>query len=292
MGEWLDAFPDASAIFDEAESAGFPARDICFHASAEELGRTEATQPALLTVAVATWQRLGALGIEPGAVAGHSLGEHAALVAAGVVTFAEALEIVRRRGALMAKAGEDVDCGMVAVIGLDASRIEDICQEIDPTTSSVVVANYNAPGQAVISGLRGSLDKASARCKDAGARRVVPLAVSGAFHSPMMAGAQERLSTVIEGANFRAPNIPFYPNVSAVAETEPARIRQLVTEQVTAPVRWEDTVRNMHAAGIVRFVEVGPGKVLTGLIRRILPEATTFSTHNAEALEEAIDALA
>ena len=293
MGEWLDLHAEGAAVFDQAEDAGFPARDICFLASETDLSRTEATQPALLTVSVATLAVLESRGVRCASVAGHSLGEYGALVAARVLAFGEALQAVRYRGKLMAEAGKGADAGMRAIIGLDAAELQRICSEASSGEgSTVVVANFNAPGQVVISGARGALERASQMARHAGARRVVPLAVSGAFHSPMMSAAQGAFATVIDGFEFRAPEVALYPNVTGVKEPEAERVRSLVVEQVTSPVRWEQTLTRMRADGVRHFVEVGPGMVLTGLVRRTCSDATAWTTHNEQSLEEVVDALA
>ncbi len=292
MGEWLSGDKPAAGVFDEAERLGFPAREICLRTPDAELGKTDVTQPALLTVSDATLALLRARGLGYGAVAGHSLGEYSALVAAGVLPCEAALHLVRRRGELMARSHDSDGAGMVAVIGLDATEMDAICAKIRSGGHTVVVANYNCPGQTVVSSAREGLTRVVEMAQDAGARRVIPLAVSGAFHSPLMREAQRDLAEVIQQQEFRAPDVRFYSNVTAISESDPERIRALAIDQVTSSVRWEATVAQMWTDGTRRFIEVGPGNVLAGLIRRTRRDAEVLTTHSIEAIDEVSDVLA
>ena len=226
MGAWLDDHAEAREVFDHAESSGFDARAICFHGPEDALKRTSATQPALLSVSVATLALLRAKGIGYDAVAGHSLGEHAALVAAGVTDFSSALAVVRARGALMDRSDSDRAGAMAAVLGLDAEPLTDLCAQSSDGGEVVSVANYNCPGQIVVTGDAAAVERLGVLASEAGARRVVPLAVSGAFHSPLMASAERGMADVLSDVPLRAPDVGFYPNVTAEAESDPERIRE------------------------------------------------------------------
>lgn len=297
MGRDLYAqFPAARAVFTAADEAlGFPLAQLCFEGPAESLTATENAQPALLAVSVAVLAALG-WAVTPGSVenpalsppvfvAGHSLGEYSALVAARALDFATALRLVRRRGELMAAATEGT---MSAVIGLDLARLEAACTAAR-TLGPVVVANENAPGQLVISGAQAAVTRAGELAKAAGASRVMPLKVSAAFHSPLMARAAEGLRAAIEQAEIRAAVIPVVANVTAEPIVEAAAIRVELVRQVTAPVRWIASVERMVAAGVDRFVEIGAGTVLAGLVKRIAPAAARLSAGDAEDVRKLLD---
>lgn len=233
----------------------------------EALKRTEITQPALYVHSLAAMAVLDAEGIAPDMVAGHSLGEYSALAAAGALSFEDGLRVVRRRGELMAEAGNRRPGAMAAVIGVDDEDVEAVCTTITEETGGVVeLANYNSPGQVVISGEDDAVTEASDRIDG----RVIPLPVSGAFHSPLMEYAREGLAEVLEAVDIREPACPVYLNVTASATTDPGEIRQRLIEQLLSPVRWSQTLRAMHDAGARRFFEVGAGRVLQGLVRRTL----------------------
>lgn len=291
MGSWLDESPESRAVFDRATAAGFDARSVCFHGPEEALKRTSVTQPALLTVSVATLALLRAAGVEYDAVAGHSLGEHSAVVAADIVDFETALSVVQARGSLMEDAGAGRAGAMAAVLGLDAEPLTAMCDVASDGDEVVSVANYNCPGQIVVTGDAAAVARLGAAASKAGARRVVPLPVSGAFHSPLMDAAARGMSDVLRDAALRAPAVGFYPNVTARLESDTERIREHLVTQVTHPVRWEETVRNMHASGVTRFVEVGAGRALSGMARRIVRDAEILSTNTREQFEEALDVL-
>jgi [acyl-carrier-protein] S-malonyltransferase len=284
MGRDLyEASQAARAIFEQADATlGFALTQLCFEGPDEALTATQNAQPALLTVSVALLAVLSQrVGEAPGApssprpftpshVAGHSLGEYSALVAAGAIDFSTALRLVRRRGELMAAAH---DGSMAAIIGLDEQPLEQICREVSAEGAPVVIANYNSPGQLVISGAGSALEQAGARAKEQGAKRVLPLKVSAGFHSPLMRGASEGLATAMADVTITDARIPVVSNVTAEPLVAADAIRRELVEQVTSPVRWIASVRYMAAAGVDTFVEVGPGNVLTGLIKRIVPDA-------------------
>lgn len=292
MGKWLDGLPEAATVYDQAESAGFDVRRIVSEGPAEALDQTETTQPAILTVSVATLEAFRSMGVAPSAVAGHSLGEYSALVAAGVLSFGAALELVLRRGELMASAGKGRAAGMLAMIGIETDILEAICEEASHEDEIVTIANYNCPGQIVISGDLEALDRASDMARAAGAKRIMPLRVSSAFHSPLMEDAAVDMAELLSAADLAPPLLPIYCNVSARAETDSAIIRSLLTQQMTSPVRWEHTLRQMASDGIRRFVEVGPGTVLAGLARRTLSGSRTLTSQSREEFEETARVLA
>ncbi len=244
------------------EILGFRLTDIMFGGSAEDLKATRVTQPAIFLHSVVLSRSLGE---QPDMVAGHSLGEFSALVAAGALDFEDGLRLVALRASEMQKCCEKVPGTMAAVIKLDDEAIERICAGIP----GVVPANYNAPGQVVISGEKEAVEQACAALKAAGAKRALPLPVSGAFHSPLMEPAREALAQAIGRTPFQVPRCPIYQNVSARAETDPGTIRANLLAQLTSPVRWTACVREMIADGAARFVELGPGSVLQGLVSRI-----------------------
>lgn len=297
MGRDLyEQLPAARAIFEQAdELLGFSLSHLCFEGPEATLTATENAQPALLTVSAALVRALEELGghdlVLPQAVAGHSLGEYSALVAGEALDFATALHLVRRRGELMAATHEG---SMAAIIGLGQDQLEQICQNVrtalqaekGPLAGTVVVANYNAPDQLVISGNTLAVEQAGKIAKEHGAKRVLPLKVSAAFHSPLMHQAAEGMAHEIEQAEVRNLVVPLIANVSAQELRTAEEIRHEAVAQVTAPVRWIASVEAMVAQGCTTFVEIGPGKVLTGLIRRIAPQArlvTISSLADAQA---------
>lgn len=267
-----DAHPEARAVFDEADSVlGFSLTDLMFGDDADALVPTEVTQPALYTHSQAANAVLAARGLRPALAAGHSLGEWSALAAVGAVTFADGLRAVRRRGELMAQAGDVRPGAMSAVLGLDAAPLEEVCQRAtEGGEGEVVPANYNDPGQIVISGDAPAVERAGRLAEEAGARRVVPLPVSGAFHSPLMAFARDGLAETLAALDLAEPSCPVVLNVTAEPSSDPDEIRQRLLEQLTSPVRWAQSVRRMADAGADRFVEVGTGRVLSGLVKKTL----------------------
>lgn len=267
MGKDLyDSSEKAAAMMEEANRIlGFRLTDIMFAGSDDDLRATRVTQPAVFLHSVCSAICSGPTKAQM--VAGHSLGEFSALVACGAVRFEDALRLVAIRAEQMQKCCDSVPGTMAAVIGLDDETVERICDE---TEGVVIAANYNCNGQIVISGQKDAVAAACQSLKDAGARRALPLNVSGAFHSPLMEPAAKELGRAIADTEFIAPECPIYQNVSAIAETDPARIKENLLKQLTSPVRWTASVRNMAADGASEFLEFGPGNVLQGLIKRIL----------------------
>ena len=264
--------PAARDLFDAADSIlGFGLRQIMFEGTDEDLKATKVTQPAIFlhSVAAALCNQ-----IEPDMTAGHSLGEFSALVAAGALEFEDALRLVSARAMAMQRCCEAVPGSMAAILNADAALIEDVCRE---TPGIVIPANYNNDAQIVISGEKEAVEAACAELKARGVRRAVILPVGGAFHSPLMEPARRELAEAIEATAFHTPRCPIYQNVDALPHTDPDEIRRNLLMQLTSPVRWTQTVRNMVADGAATFVEVGPGTVLQGLVRKIAPEGTEIS---------------
>ena len=269
-----DNVPEAKELFEKAnEILGFRITDIMFSGTDEELKQTFVTQPAVFLHSVIMAKALGE-EFKPDMVAGHSLGEFSALVAAGALDFEDGLRLVAKRAAAMQKACEAQPSTMAAVLGLEDKVVEDICAEIDGV---VVAANYNCPGQLVISGSIEAVDAACEQLKAAGARRALRLPVGGAFHSPLMEPAKVELQAAIEAAPFKAPVCPVYQNVDAKPYTDPEQIKANLIAQLTAPVRWTYIVQNMLVDGADSFVELGPGAVLQGLIKKVNREADAVS---------------
>ena len=267
-----DAHPEARAVFDEADAVlGFSLTEVMFGDDAEALAQTEVTQPALYAHSLAADAVLAARGVRPALAAGHSLGEWSALAAVGALSLEDGLRAVRRRGELMAQAGDVRPGAMSAVLGLDAAALEDVCRRAtEGGEGEVVPANYNDPGQIVISGDADAVARAGRLADEAGARRVVPLTVSGAFHSPLMAFARDGLAETLEALEITEPSCPVVLNVTAEPAVSPDEIRRRLLEQLTAPVRWAQAVQRMADDGATRFVEVGSGRVLSGLVKKTL----------------------
>ena len=269
MGKDLyDNVPAAKELFEKAnEILGFRITDIMFAGTDEELKQTRVTQPAVFLHSVIMAK---ALGVKPDAAAGHSLGEFSALVVAGALSFEDGLKLVSKRAMAMQAACEAQPGTMAAILGLEDKVVEEIC-------ASVVAANYNCPGQLVISGAMEAVDAACEKAKAAGARRALRLPVGGAFHSPLMEPAKQELEKAIAEAPFQTPVCPVYQNVDAKPYTDPAAIKANLIAQLTAPVRWTYIVRNMLSDGVTEFTELGPGSVLQGLIRKVDPNAVVES---------------
>lgn len=262
----------AKELFDKAnEILGFNITEIMFNGTDEELKQTKVTQPAVFLHSVILAKTL--TDFKPEMVAGHSLGEFSALVANGTLSFEDALQLVSKRALAMQKACEITPSTMAAVLNLDDKIVEDICASIDGV---VVAANYNCPGQLVISGETKAVELACEKMKEAGAKRALILPVGGAFHSPMMEPAREELAAAIEATTFNTPICPVYQNVTANAVSNPAEIKKNLITQLTAPVRWTQSVQQMIADGATQFTEVGPGKVLMGLINKINKDVETI----------------
>ena len=268
-----DSNPKARSWFDQANRIlGFKITDIMFAGTADELKQTKVTQPAIFIHSVAI--ALSDDSFSPDMVAGHSLGEFSALVANKALSFEDGLKLVFKRAMAMQRACEINPSTMAAILGLEDSVVEEICASIDEV---VVPANYNCPGQLVISGTLRGIDIACEKMKAAGARRAVPLPVGGAFHSPLMQPAREELASAIETISFRPPTCPVYQNVNALPSLEIATIKKNLVDQLTAPVRWTQSVQNMVKDGATIFIECGPGKVLQGLVKKIAPAAEAMS---------------
>ncbi|MBN4084776.1 ACP S-malonyltransferase [Flavobacteriaceae bacterium AH-315-B10] len=276
-GMGLDLYensPLAQELFEKANLIlGFNITDIMFEGSADDLKQTKVTQPAIFLHSVILAKTLGD-SFKPDMVAGHSLGEFSALVANEALNFEDGLKLVLQRAKAMQKACEIQPSTMAAVIGLKDAIVEKIC---DNTKGIVVAANYNCPGQLVISGDIDAINKACETLKEEGARRALVLPVGGAFHSPLMEPAREELATAIENTTFTKPNCPIYQNVTASAVTDETKIKENLISQLTSPVRWTQTIQQMITDGATHFTEVGPGKVLQGLVRKINREAETAS---------------
>jgi len=285
MGKSLyDGNAKAKELFERAnEILGFNITDVMFSGTAEELKATKVTQPAIFvhSVLLASCLKDGDViggyegGFCPDMVAGHSLGEFSALTAAGALSFEDGLRLVAIRASAMQKACEIKPSTMAAILGLDSSKIEEICKE--ETDGVVVPANYNCDGQVVISGDIEAVQRACDKLKAAGAKRAVMLAVGGAFHSPLMEPARAELAQAIEKTSISSPVCPIYQNVNAQPSTNPAVIKANLLSQLTSPVRWTQTVKNMAAAGADEFIELGPGTVLQGLVKKIIPGANAIS---------------
>ena len=283
-GMGLDLYensPEAQHLFEDANSIlGFNITDIMFEGTADQLKETKVTQPAIFLHSVILAKTLGD-SFKPDMVAGHSLGEFSALVANGALSFEDGLKLVSQRAMAMQKACEIQPSTMAAVLGLEDKLVEDICAK---TEGIVVAANYNCPGQLVISGEVEAINRACEAMKEAGARRALVLPVGGAFHSPMMEPAREELAAAIENTTFSKPNCPIYQNVTASAIIDETEIKANLISQLTAPVRWTQSVQQMIADGATLFTEVGPGKVLQGLVKKIdrsaETESATLSTNN------------
>ena len=283
MGKDLyEKFPQAKELFDKAdEILGFKITDIMFNGTDEELKQTKVTQPAVFLHSVISAVCAGEKA-EFDMVGGHSLGEFSALVAAGALSFEDGLKLVAARAMAMQKACEAKPSTMAAVIGLPDETIEKICEESSSEAEIVVPANYNNPGQLVISGDINAVNTACEKLKEAGAKRALVLKVGGAFHSPLMQPAKDELESAISNTTFHTPKVPVYQNVDAKAHTNPDEIKANLIAQLTAPVRWTEEVTNMVNAGAVDFTECGPGKALQGVIAKICKGNDAVSYHGLE----------
>jgi len=288
MGRALsERYPEARAVFEEADRiVGFALSKLCFEGPADELTKTENTQPALLATSVAAFRVLETRGLKPAAAAGHSAGEYAAHVAAGSLSLAEGLRLIRRRGEAMAGAGKERPGTMAAVLGLSAEQIQELLRKMD-APRDLAAANYNAPGQVVLSGTPEAVARASEEALRAGAKKVVPLSVSAAFHSPLMEAASRDLNEAITRAPIARASFPVYANVTAAPVTEPETIRDALRKQLLSPVLWEQTMRAMRESGIRQYVEVGNGRVLRGLVRGVDKEAALFGSEDPDTIEAA-----
>jgi [acyl-carrier-protein] S-malonyltransferase len=294
MGRDLaEAFPEARAVFDQVDAAlGEPLSRLCFEGPEDQLKLTANTQPAILTVSAAAAAVLEGRGLRPDLVAGHSLGEYSAYVAARAVSAADAAKAVRARGSFMQEAVPAGQGAMSAVLGLEPERVRAICESVQAATGKVVSpANYNDPAQTVIAGEASAVELAGTKLKEAGAKRVLPLPVSAPFHCALMEPVKARLEPVLRVLAWREPSVPVVTNVEAKANRAPDRIVPLLVEQVTAPVRWIECVEEMARLGVTRLVEVGPGKVLSGLAKRISKSVEVFNVEDRASLEKTLAAL-
>ena len=280
----------AKRVFDIADEVlGYSISDLCFNGSEEDLMKTINSQPCILTVELAAYEALKEKypNIEVAFTAGHSLGEYAALYAAGVVDLRTVLKLIQKRATLMNEAAENTNGSMAAVIGLDNETVISLTEQID----GVYVANFNSPGQVVITGdkdaINGSLDK----FKEAGAKRVLPLAVSGAFHSPLMKEAGKAFIDFVNDFDFNNATVPVYTNVDASATTQAEDFRAKLPEQIYSSVRWTQSINNIVEKGITNFIEIGPGKVLAGLNKKINSELTTLNVYDVESLNSVVEEL-
>lgn len=310
--DFYENFPTARAVFDEADEAlGFSLSKLIFEGSEEQLKLTEHTQPAILTVSVAAARILADKGIVPAFAAGHSLGEYSAHVAAGTLSFADAVRAVRHRGRYMQQAVPAGEGAMAAILGLSADLINDICAQVSddmtplptanitspqaqafsPNSAVVSPANLNSPDQTVISGASAAVHRVADLCKQAGAKRTVILPVSAPFHCALMEPAQKALATDLEAVVFNDPEFPIACNVDARLITRRAETRDCLVRQVTGPVRWVECIQLLIAQNVTRFIEVGPGKVLTGLMRQIDRSQSTLNVEDSASLEKTIDVL-
>ena len=288
MAEALcERFPEARMVFEEAEDAlGLDLREMCFNGPEADLNRTEFTQPAILTASVASLRVLESqCGTEPAWVAGHSLGEYSALVCAGAVALADAVRVVRERGRLMQQAVPEGEGGMAAVLGLEVDVVREVCREAGQG-EVVAPANLNGGGQVVISGARDAVRRAVRLASDRGARKVVELAVSAPFHCALMRPAAEGLRQVLEGIEIHPFRVDVVTNVEAALNSDPDRVKALLVEQVVAAVRWEESMTLLAGLGCARVIELGPGRVLSGLARRIDRSMRTFNLEKPEDLEK------
>ena len=294
MGRDLaERFPIAAATFEEADAAcGFKLSRLCFEGPEEELRLTENTQPAILTVSVAALRVLAEHGVQPALAAGHSLGEWSAHVAAGTLNFADAVRAVKARGRAMQQAVPAGQGAMAAVLQLDAEKVAEACAEAaEATGQPVAAANLNSPAQTVISGATAAVEKAAELCKAKGARRAVMLPVSAPFHCAMMQPAQEEVARVLGGLELGEPQFPVAANVTGGIVTTAAAARDALIRQVTGAVRWVDCMQTLIAGGAAAFVEVGPGKVLCGLLRQIDATQKAFNVEDGASLEKTLTEL-
>ncbi|MBV9960176.1 MAG: ACP S-malonyltransferase [Acidobacteria bacterium] len=293
MGRDLaDNFPAARAVFEEADEAlGFKLSELCFSGTAEELQLTENTQPAILTVSVAALRAMEAEGLRaPDFVAGHSLGEYSALVAAGALTLSDAVRTVRARGRYMQEAAPVGSGAMAAILGAELADIMNACGEAQQG-EVCSPANINSPGQVVIAGDATAVERAMELLKERGAKRTIKLNVSAPFHCALMMPAQERLAADLEQLEFQELRVPLVTNVDAEANTDGAAARDALVRQVSAPVRWRESIEFLIQEGVALFVEVGPGKVLSGLLRQLTRDARSLNVEDTESLNATREAL-
>ena len=283
-------FPVARETFAEASDAlGFDIAQVSFYGPVEELNKTFRTQPCILTVSIALHRVLREKDIKPAVVAGHSLGEYSALVAAGVLSLRDAVKVTEKRGLFMQEAVPEGKGLMAAILGLERKKVEDICMSL--RSGYAAPANYNCPGQIVVAGEKHAVEEAVERSRNAGAKRAVPLEVSAPSHCRLMDSASKKLSDLLDTLSFNNAIVPVVNNADAVFLTDVTRIKESLVRQLNCPILWEDSVRAIIDSGVTTFLEVGPGKVLSGLIRRIDPSATVSSIGDMGSLEKTLSAI-
>ena len=291
MGRELwENFEEVKFLYDDAsEALGYDVKELSFNGPQEELDKTYRTQPSILTASMAAYKVLSIKGITPFIVAGHSLGEYSAIVAAGVVPFKEAVKLTEKRGKFMQEAVPEGEGLMAVIMGLERNRVDDICLSVE--TGYVSPANYNCPGQIVIAGEKRAVEDAMKLARDAGAKRAIALAVSVPSHCTLMVEASKRLAAVLDAAELKDPNVPVVNNADAMVLTSAEKIKLSLIRQLHSPLLWEDSIRRVLEKGIDTFVEVGPGKVLSGLIKRIEPSAKIFNVEDMASLNKTVEGL-
>ena len=293
MGQDLaEKYEEVKNIFNEADQAlNDSLSELIKNGPQETLTLTTNAQPALLTTSIAVLQKVKEFNIEADYVAGHSLGEYTALVAAGSLEFRDAVQIVRKRGEFMEVAVPNGQGSMAAILGMDAEKLTEITDQVTETVSSVQLANLNCPGQIVISGTKEGVEKACELAKENGARRAIPLEVSGPFHSRLMEPASQKLDEVLQNHSIVDAKIPVISNVTAEPVTDAEQIKDLLIKQLYSPVRWEDSIKTMIDLGVDTFIEIGPGKVLTGLVRKIDRKVKTYNIFDEDSLNKTVEQL-
>ncbi|MGZ8382781.1 MAG: ACP S-malonyltransferase [Nitrospira sp.] len=288
---FYDASPAVRAVYDEASSIlGYDAAQLCFDGPAERLNLTEHTQPALLVSSAAALKALEPAGLKPVAVAGHSLGEYSAVYAAGGLSFRDTVALVHKRGRYMAEAVPPGTGLVAALLGLSADVVKAACQEA-ASVGVVAAANFNSPGQVVIAGEKAAVERAIEIAKAKGCKKAIPLPVSVPVHTPLMQRAADRLAAEFDGVTWRDLTVPLVNNAEAVALQRAGDIRSSLVRQLPSSVRWEESVQTMVRLGVTTFVEIGPGTILTGLVKRIVPGAVTLNVHDPKSLEVTLTAL-
>jgi len=288
--EIYENFDLARNVFKEASDVlGYDLADLCFNGPAEELNKTFRTQPCILTVSIALYRVLLSKGIKPSVVAGHSLGEYSALVAAEVLSFRDAVKLTEKRGLFMQEAVPEGKGLMAAILGLERNKVDKICKSLQSGYASP--ANYNCPGQIVISGEKKAVEEAMKRAKEAGAKRALPIAVSVPSHCTLMADASRRLAELLDKIKFQNPKVPVVNNADAMFLNDVESIKKSLVHQLNSPLLWEDSIKAIADSGIEVLVEVGPGKVLSGLIKRIEPGVKVLNVEDMKSLEETVSFL-
>jgi [acyl-carrier-protein] S-malonyltransferase len=291
MGKDLwENFDEVKALYNEAsEALGYDVKELSFNGPQEELNKTFRTQPCLLTASIAAYRVLSSDGIASYIMAGHSLGEYSAIVAAGVISFKEAVMLTEKRGIFMQEAVPEGKGLMAAIIGLDRQKVDDICLSVE--SGYVSAANYNSPGQIVIAGEKNAVEDAMKLAKTAGAKRAIALSVSAPSHCTLMVEASNRLAELLNTIKIKDPEVPIVNNADAVMLTTAERIKASLIKQLNSPLLWEDSIRNIVETGVDTIIEVGPGKVLTGLIKRIEPSVRLFNVEDTASLKKTLEEL-